>query len=72
MIEAYRRMSPAEKLRRLADLNRAVEQMAPARIRSLYGPDLDEQEERLRLASLRLDRETMIRAFGWDPDVEGR
>lgn len=72
MIEAYRRMSPAEKLQRVADLNRAVEQMALARIRRQYGPDLDEREERLRLASLRLDRETMIRAFGWDPDVEGR
>lgn len=72
MIEGYRRMSPTEKLRRVLDLNRAVETLALARIRKQYGPDLSEREERLRLASLRLDRETMIEVFGWDPDVHGR
>lgn len=72
MIAAYRRMSPAEKLRRVGDLNDAVRALALARIRRQYGPDLDEREERLRLAVLSIDRETMIRAFGWDPDVEGR
>ena len=71
MIEAYRRMTPEQKLQRVADLNRAVERMALARIRRQYGPDLDEREERLRLAALRIDRETMIRAFGWDPEIEG-
>ena len=29
-------------------------------------------EENLRIASLTLDRETMIRAFGWDPEERGR
>lgn len=72
MIAAYRRMSPAEKLGRVGDLNRAVRQLALARIRRQYGPELDEREERLRLAALSIDRETMIRAFGWDPDFEGR
>jgi len=72
MIEAYRRMTPAEKLQRVVDLNRAVEAFALARIREQYGPDLTEREERLRLASLYLDRETMIRAFDWDPAVHGR
>lgn len=72
MIEGYRRMAPAEKLQRVVDLNRAVESLARARIREQYGPDLSEREEDLRLTSLYLDRETMIRAFGWDPEIEGR
>lgn len=72
MIEAYRRMPPAEKLQRVIDLNRTVETMALARIRQQYGPHLSEREERLRLASLYLPRETMIEVFAWDPDVHGR
>ncbi|HUP42826.1 MAG TPA: hypothetical protein VM599_06410 [Thermoanaerobaculia bacterium] len=70
-IEGYRRMTPAQKARIVEDLNLAVRQMAAARIRSRYGPDLPERELRLRLAALWLDRETMIRAFGWDPEKEG-
>jgi hypothetical protein len=72
LLEGYRRMSPAEKLARVLDLNRAVEELARARLRRQYGPDLSEREERLRLAALHLDRETMIRVFDWDPDVHGR
>ncbi len=32
---------------------------------------IPERELRLRLASLWLDRETMIRVFHWDPEPEG-
>lgn len=71
LLEGYRRMSPAEKLRRVAELNRATQAMAAARIRSRYGPDLGERELRLRLAALRLDRATMIEVFGWDPEEKG-
>jgi hypothetical protein len=72
LLEGYRRMSPAEKLARVLDLNRAVEDLARARLRKQYGPDLSEREERLRLAALHLDREMMIRVFDWDPEVHGR
>lgn len=71
LLEGYRRMAPHEKLKRVMELNEAVRQMALARIRSTYGPDLSEREERLRLAALWLDRETMIRVFDWDPEVHG-
>lgn len=71
VIEGYRRMSPAEKFRRIVELNRSVEAMAAARIRAQYGPDLPERELRLRLAALRLDRETMIEVFDWDPEEHG-
>ena len=70
-LEAYRRMAPAEKARIVEDLNRAVRELAAARIRSRYGPQLTDRELRLRLAALWLDRETMVRAFGWDPEKEG-
>lgn len=71
LIEGYRRMPPAEKLRRVVALNRALDQLAAARLRARYGPDLDERELRLRLAALRLDATTMADVFGWDPAVHG-
>jgi hypothetical protein len=48
-----------------------VEELAAARIKARYGPDLSERELRLRLAALWIDRETMVRAFGWDPEIQG-
>ncbi len=71
LLEGYRRMTPEERLMRAFDMSRAVQQLALARIRAEYGPDLSEREERLRLASLWLPRETMIKVFGWDPEIEG-
>jgi hypothetical protein len=71
LLEGYRRMTPGERLVRAFDMSRAVQQLALVRIRAEYGPDLSEREERLRLASLWLPRETMVEVFGWDPEVEG-
>jgi hypothetical protein len=71
LIEEYRRMSPGQRLMMALDLNRAVELLAAARIKAQYGPDLPEREQRLRLAALRLDRDSMVRVFGWDPEVRG-
>ena len=70
LIEGYRQMSPAQKLERVAALNRALDQLARARIRAQYG-DVSEREVRLRLGALRLDRRLMMDAFGWDPHVHG-
>jgi hypothetical protein len=71
LVEEYRRMSPGQRLMMALEMNRAVQQMAAARIRAQYGPDLPERELRLRLAALWIDRDTMVRAFGWDPRAEG-
>jgi hypothetical protein len=71
ILERYREMTPREKLALVIDLNRAAQAMAAVRIRAQYGPALPERELCLRLAALWLDRETMIRVFGWDPEVEG-
>ncbi|MGE5342030.1 MAG: hypothetical protein ACM3SY_11195 [Candidatus Omnitrophota bacterium] len=70
IIEGYRRMSPQQKLKRVNELTKAVQQLALARIREQYG-EMPEREQQLRLASLWLDRETMIKVFNWDPLVKG-
>jgi hypothetical protein len=70
LLEGYRRMSPADKLAIVEDLNRATAQLAEARVRVQY-PDATEREVCLRVASLRMGRDLMIRAFGWDPEREG-
>ncbi len=63
-------MPPWEKMRRISELNKAAQQLALSRIRQQYG-DIPEREQRLHLASLWLDRETMIRVFSWDPKEMG-
>lgn len=68
--EGCRRMTPTQKLQRVASLNRALVTLQRARLRAQYG-DISEEEMRLRLGALRLGRETMVRVFGWDPDVKG-
>ncbi len=70
LIEGYRRMSPQQKLKRVSEMTKAVQQFALARICRQYGR-ISEREQRLRLASLWLDRETMIKVFDWDPIVKG-
>ncbi|MFQ5568619.1 MAG: hypothetical protein ACE5G0_03025 [Rhodothermales bacterium] len=71
LIEGYRAMSPRQKLQRVVALNRALEQLATARLRARYGEAMPERERRLRLAALRLDREVMIHIFHWDPQEHG-
>ena len=70
LIAGYRRLTPRQKMQRVSELNKAVQQLALARIRKQYG-ELSEREQRLRLAALWLNRETMIRVFDWDPQKEG-
>jgi hypothetical protein len=70
LIEGYRRMGPAEKMSRVVALSRAVQQLGLADVRRAH-PEADERELALRLASRRLDADTMRRAFGWDPDTRG-
>lgn len=70
LIEGYRRMSVTEKVARVTAMSRAVQELGLADVRRAH-PDADARELALRLASRRLDAETMRRAFGWDPDTEG-
>ncbi len=70
MLEGYRRMTAAQKLRRVDALTQATRQLALCRIREQY-PLATARELKLRLAALRFDRATMMRAFGWDPREHG-
>ena len=63
-------MPPYKKLHCVNELTKAVQQMALARIKKQYGT-ISEKEQRLRLASLWIDKKTMIKVFGWNPDKEG-
>jgi len=70
LIDGYRKMTPQQKIKRVSELNKSIQQLALARIRRQYG-EIPEMEQRLRLASLWLDREIMIKVFGWDPKIKG-
>ena len=70
LFEAYRTMPSWEKARRLDADAAALDHLARAGIQQRH-PNATEQEIRLRVAALRLDRETMIHVFGWDPLVRG-
>ncbi len=71
MVELWRRATPSQRLAKILGLGRALNELTRAELRRRY-PDATARETELRLASRNLDRDTMIRAFGWDPDVHGR
>lgn len=66
MIDLYRRMTPAQRVARMAALNRMVQELAAARIRREH-PDASPREIQLRVAALWLGREAMLRTYGWAP-----
>ena len=70
IIEAIRRMSPAEKMGRISSLNQTLELLALSGIRARY-PEADEWECKLRAASRRVPPELLKKAFGWDVEEKG-
>jgi hypothetical protein len=70
MIEAYRTMKPQEKWAQVEAMTRTFLHLAEARIRERH-EGISDRELLLRMGSLWIDRDTMIKAFGWDPDKEG-
>lgn len=70
IIAGYRQMSPRDKINKVCQLNLALKTVQLARLRAQYGA-MSPREEQLRLGALRLPREVMVAAFGWDPEVEG-
>ncbi len=71
MLEHWRRATPDQKLDRMFGMAQLVNELGRADLRRRY-PEATAREIDLRLASRSIDRELMIRAFGWDPAVRGR
>jgi len=70
MDAAYRRMTPPEKIGRMAALTGALRALTLARIRAEH-PGETARQHSLRLAARFLTREQMIAAFDWAPDQQG-
>src|SRR5579884_229146 len=66
MIESLRAKTPEERMALAFELTSRALRASEAGVRMLY-PNADEHEVKMRAAARRYDRETMIRAFGWDP-----
>lgn len=69
-IAHWRALPDPEKARVLSELTRAAQQLARAGVLARH-PAASEEEIRLRVLALRLDRETMLKFFRWDPEREG-
>lgn len=70
-IEIQRAMPPGEKLRVVMEASEMVLRMYEMGVRAQY-PDASDHEVLLRVAARHLDRETMIKAYGWDPESDER
>lgn len=71
MLDHWRRATPDQKLARMFAMGHTVNELARADLRARY-PDATAREIELRFRSRSLDRATMIRAFGWDPEIHGK
>ena len=67
LTELQRKMSPGDKLACILEMAGMMLRAYEDRVRREY-PDAGEREVFLRAAALRLGKETVIRAYGWDPD----
>jgi hypothetical protein len=71
MLELWRRATPDQKLARMFGMGHMINELARAETLRRY-PAATPREINLRLASRTFDRQTMLNAFGWDPDIHGR
>src|SRR5579863_9668208 len=65
-IECQRALTPGAKIRAVFAKNRFIHQLTESQERRLH-PDADDREIFLRVVAHRLDRETMLRVYGWYP-----
>lgn len=62
-----RTMTRAQKLRAVFEQSEFLRRATEARERQMH-PGADDREIFLRVTAHRLDRETMLRVYGWFPD----
>lgn len=70
LIELARATPVWRKFEQVAETTETCRAFAMVGLRKRY-PHATEKELRRRLAALVLDRETVIRVYGWDPKIEG-
>lgn len=70
MFALWRNATPGQKLRKVLGIGKMINDLVRSELRGRY-PGATPREIELRLASRNLDRETMIRAFHWDPELHG-
>lgn len=70
-IEIQRAMSPGEKLRVVMEASEFVLRMYEAGVRHQY-PEASDREVLARVAARHLDRETVKKVYGWDPESDER
>lgn len=70
LFRELRKLPTWRKAEMLSALCRGIQEIALAGLQSRY-PEADERELHLRLAALRLDRETIVKVLGWDPVEKG-
>jgi len=65
-IDLQRKMTPGQKIASVFQMNEAVRRIRETRERKLY-PRANDREIFLRIAAYHLDRDTMLRVYGWCP-----
>ena len=63
-----RRKTPGERIAIAFDLSDFAVRLSESGVRARF-PEASEREIFLRSAALRLPRDLMIRAYGWDPET---
>ena len=66
-LNALRAMPVSQKIATVFQLSEVVWQLSEAGVRKIF-PEAGDREIFLRTAARHLDRETMVRVYGWDPD----
>ncbi len=70
-LDLLRRKTPGERIEMAFGLTDFALRMAESGVRADF-PEASEREIFLRCAALRLPRELMIRAYGWDPEQDDK
>jgi hypothetical protein len=68
-LEILRNKKPGERMTMALQLTEFAIRVSESGVRARY-PDASEREVFLRAAALRIPRDLMIRAYGWDPDSD--
>ena len=69
-LDLQRKMNVSQKFQTIFSLMAMLWNLSEAGVRNMY-PEANDREVFLRTASRRLDRDTMIRVYGWDPHQHG-